>query len=518
MKAKIRLAWHEIQIDQLVDGGYDSDDVLEVARTARILRATPARQAGVRISSQRGPHVLGGGLGAEFLPDNSGQLLIQVLAVNPIEQATRPGGTRIGLSPYMARRVLDGARAVPQIDQLGAGVLRFDRAVLPPTEAAPVLFEWMAGAVVRLLTPAAVGLPDEKLAELLEVDYIPGAEQGTLVLTHLRPSIVRDLAEHGVTAPDADELIAHRRSTAPTGDQPQAVLIVDTPEPASPPEVAPPQHETPPQAASQPDASPQAASQPEPQPQAEVQPQAELQPEPQPQASEEPEATPSEEASSESNPLGALPLSENDMSALAGIVTDRSVRDTSRIPAVRRVVPQPAPEPPPVPEPLPAAPPPAPEPLPAAPPREPEPATASDDPLEGIDFAALVAADTPGEMPAALPLQPAPTGKLPPRKVDIAELIAADAPAAQPDEPIPTGKLPPRNVDIAVLNEADPRPRPPAPSSAHGDWSVYPPPADTTHGDLRYYCAACNTYAAEEIVPYVFKCHRCGATISYRNV
>lgn len=170
MAANLKLAWREIRIDPLLNAGYDGRDVLTSTLKARNVRATPGRQVGVWVKAQRGVRTLAGALGAEFMPDQSGQLTVMVL-VSSDERPDPQQGAYACLPRALAQRVLDGALAVEEIAALGAGVLRFDRAWLYPGASTFELFSWMAGAVVRLLVPGLLELPDEELAALLEVDF-----------------------------------------------------------------------------------------------------------------------------------------------------------------------------------------------------------------------------------------------------------------------------------------------------------------------------------------------------------
>jgi hypothetical protein len=160
------LSPQDLTFDPLLDAGFDGSEVLQTSCAARNIRATAVRQAGVRVTVPGDASRLAGALGAEFLPDQSGQLLIMVLALD-----LRGDGDALlsGMPPNYARDVLGAARATDELAALGAGVLRFDRALYSPEDSSPELFEWMASAVVRLLLPELRELPEDEFFALLGV-------------------------------------------------------------------------------------------------------------------------------------------------------------------------------------------------------------------------------------------------------------------------------------------------------------------------------------------------------------
>ncbi len=177
----IVLSWYDIQIDPLADADYDSTQVIEASRKVPRRPITDMRAAGIRVAARRDDLVLAGGLGAEFLPDMSGRLLIQVLVSGPSSEPAEEGMMCVGLPAEAAPHVLHGAQAAPEIDLLGGGLLRFDRAVSLPGTPIPELFAWMAKAVVRLLTPGAAELSNFELATLLGVEYVEEIDADTVI-------------------------------------------------------------------------------------------------------------------------------------------------------------------------------------------------------------------------------------------------------------------------------------------------------------------------------------------------
>lgn len=178
------LSSQDVTFDPLLDAGFDGTEVLQTSCTARNVRATPARQAGVRVTVSGDASRLAGALGAEFLPDQSGQLLIMVLA-SDLSGIDPPDAPLPGIPLSYGSRVLRAARATEEITALGAGVLRFDRAMLSPGESSPELFEWMASAVVRRLIPDLVGLPEDEFFALLGIGQLAdGAPEGMAARIH----------------------------------------------------------------------------------------------------------------------------------------------------------------------------------------------------------------------------------------------------------------------------------------------------------------------------------------------
>src|SRR5262249_44000474 len=99
-------------------------------------------------------NTLYGFLGATFTPDHSGHLVVQVARSGP--DGPPPAWSlnafqhilHVGLwSDDGVKRVLEGVLHCPALPALGSGVLRLDHAV----EWTPIVMEWLAGAVVRLV-------------------------------------------------------------------------------------------------------------------------------------------------------------------------------------------------------------------------------------------------------------------------------------------------------------------------------------------------------------------------------
>ncbi len=165
MSGSLELSWRDIELDNLLDVDYESTSIIETERRARRTVMASTRQMGLRVRAGDGDNWRTGALGAEFSPDLSDRLRIMVLVGegNPPED---PAALYVGLPEELARSVLDGVLSVSELDELGAGVLRFDRALYHPASSTPALFRWLGAAVVKLLT-SAQGLTDESLAARL---------------------------------------------------------------------------------------------------------------------------------------------------------------------------------------------------------------------------------------------------------------------------------------------------------------------------------------------------------------
>lgn len=170
MRRDLGIHWNDIKLDRLLNAAYDGVEVLEHKRRIRNMRARAMmEQAGLRVVVEDGERRMAGALGAEFLPDETGQLLLMV-SVTAEDFPGSGSETYYGLPGPLAEAVRDGALAVPEVEELGAGVLLFDRAEVHPTLSSPALFEWLAGSVVRLLT-ADVGRDEAATARLLRVGH-----------------------------------------------------------------------------------------------------------------------------------------------------------------------------------------------------------------------------------------------------------------------------------------------------------------------------------------------------------
>jgi hypothetical protein len=218
------LSPQDLTFDPLLDAGFDGSEVLQTSCAARNIRATAVRQAGVRVTVPGDASRLAGALGAEFLPDQSGQLLIMALASD-----LRGGGDAplSGMPPNYARDVLGAARATDELAALGAGVLRFDRALYSPEDSSPELFEWMASAVVRLLVPELRELPEDEFFALLGVGQLAHeaaemaadeAYTGTPDVIWLDDVPMLPLAETFADVPPAEEPLPTMREDEVAGE------------------------------------------------------------------------------------------------------------------------------------------------------------------------------------------------------------------------------------------------------------------------------------------------------------
>lgn len=139
-----------VQFDPLIEAGYEGADVLEVAIAAPNLRPTASRQVGLRIAMPGSEAGVLGALGAEFLPDQSGQLLVLVVISDRGSHTWHADGLCALPEPF-GQYVLDGVLGAPDLEAVGSGVLRFDRALLTPGSSNADMFAWLGAAVAQVI-------------------------------------------------------------------------------------------------------------------------------------------------------------------------------------------------------------------------------------------------------------------------------------------------------------------------------------------------------------------------------
>jgi hypothetical protein len=126
------------------------------------------------VSIHVGPRFLYGLLGAEFSPDQSARLLIQVpLSTEQGEQIASPVATpteitRAGLPDQYARGVLEAAECGEAYRLLGSGLLRYESAAHGMVGSSIDLFRRLAIIVAQLLTLDTQEVAETQLATLLE--------------------------------------------------------------------------------------------------------------------------------------------------------------------------------------------------------------------------------------------------------------------------------------------------------------------------------------------------------------
>ncbi len=169
MVGELNIAWDDLSFDTLASAELAQQDVLRAVRPARSLLPAATRSAALSVADPASGELLGA-LGASFYPDQAGQLVVAVV-VSGDEMPPEEDGAQVALPRALAVQVLEGTLETAESAALGAGVLRFDRAVVVPGSAGAALYRWLAASVVRLLVPDLASLPEEELAALLEVSY-----------------------------------------------------------------------------------------------------------------------------------------------------------------------------------------------------------------------------------------------------------------------------------------------------------------------------------------------------------
>ncbi len=145
---------------------------MEIVIRVTASRVTTVQRAAMEIFLPHGGFAGYGLLGAEFVPDHSQYLTIQVATgATSVRQvnwalAALVDDVRVGLPDEYADAVLKGAGGQ---ELLSGGVLRFAWAAHGMVGSSPMIFLRLATAVVRLISQNATLLSDEELAALLQL-------------------------------------------------------------------------------------------------------------------------------------------------------------------------------------------------------------------------------------------------------------------------------------------------------------------------------------------------------------
>nr|MBN1228439.1 hypothetical protein [Anaerolineae bacterium] len=158
------LTRQDIQFSLLLDMTFDSEDVLELARPAMNLVNVQERQIGLKVDARPRGIPLAGSLGAEFLPDQSGKLLI-LAAFSAEDLPDDMGAVFQGISRNVAEMLLQTVIDLPELDELGSGVLIYDRAEIVVDHTSRELIDWLAKNLVCLLA-AGIDTPDDMIDSL----------------------------------------------------------------------------------------------------------------------------------------------------------------------------------------------------------------------------------------------------------------------------------------------------------------------------------------------------------------
>ena len=118
-------------------------------------------------------------LGAEWTPQGAERLLVRVLVSADVPFPGRDWHSlsspdpRPGLPREYADPVLRGALEAGELPALGAGVLSFCQAAHDLVGSSPLVFQWLAQAVVRVVMLESPLLTDEELIRRLHLQTSP---------------------------------------------------------------------------------------------------------------------------------------------------------------------------------------------------------------------------------------------------------------------------------------------------------------------------------------------------------
>lgn len=158
---------------------YPVVQVLERARRAQPTADVQVRQVAIEWHRATcGPSSYGL-LGATWTPQGTQRLLVRVLVSADVVfpgPDWRPGSSpeaQPGLPAEYGEPVLAGALEAEGLPALGAGILRFGLAAHDPVGSSPVVFHWLAQAVVSMLTLQGALPADEDLIQQLRLSASP---------------------------------------------------------------------------------------------------------------------------------------------------------------------------------------------------------------------------------------------------------------------------------------------------------------------------------------------------------
>jgi len=142
---------------ELPDLDYDPHQIIE--RRYPALAINRARPESAAIEVRLGPpRDFTGALGARFMPDSGTTLCAQLVTsdyngeIVPWALASKRDEVRAGLPDEYVEGLLKGVDRSIHREGLGSGTLRFNRAAHAKMNSAPVVFGWLAEAVIYLLT------------------------------------------------------------------------------------------------------------------------------------------------------------------------------------------------------------------------------------------------------------------------------------------------------------------------------------------------------------------------------
>jgi hypothetical protein len=154
---------------------YDIGDVLEqsieFSGGARNV-LSESRAIALKVIPYLEPGLIGG-LGAQFSPQATGAVIVQVAIAKPVRvtSPTFDGGSVTQDNPInvrFAETVLKAAvETIGQVDFIGPGVIRFDKALVHPHDSTVGLFQVLARALIMLMNPALANASDDEIENLV---------------------------------------------------------------------------------------------------------------------------------------------------------------------------------------------------------------------------------------------------------------------------------------------------------------------------------------------------------------
>jgi hypothetical protein len=166
----------QIWLGELPQWHYEGLEVAERHQETTQVHFTEVRRAAVELFLPRGGRAYYGALGAEFVPGQQGQLLIQVPFSAGGSQPIRPSVAgridvvRTGLAHEYVGSVLDGVLSLNPAQLLGQGTLRFCCASYGEAGSSPWLFQRLGRIVVKLLSIDSHSVPEEVLGRLISLE------------------------------------------------------------------------------------------------------------------------------------------------------------------------------------------------------------------------------------------------------------------------------------------------------------------------------------------------------------
>jgi hypothetical protein len=168
-----------IWMNGLSHADYEPESILERRIPVRHSPHSGSRSIMVELFKYVGPRDVYGLLGAGFIPEYSGSLLMRVFAsdnTGGVVDWALAGGiddVHLGLPLQYAQTVLETAVDAAAEETLGPGVLSFDRAAHGLIGSSNAVFRHLTRVIVQLLEPDRQPLTEAELMRLIELPAEP---------------------------------------------------------------------------------------------------------------------------------------------------------------------------------------------------------------------------------------------------------------------------------------------------------------------------------------------------------